>query len=172
MEHGPLTDRIVEAFDGMPAQLRTAARYVLDKPNDVALLSMREQARQIGWRLRGMGFSVGPGSQHLRELLGRKRRQCRWLERPQRGPAAEVVTQQRRDWFVVTRCEPNRPAQIFQFGWVVDVTIKVVVIEFPFGEPAYDIMATFYAGYHRKPLVNGTGACSVMRTLPPLLRPR
>jgi DNA-binding MurR/RpiR family transcriptional regulator len=48
MEHGPLTDRIVAAFDGMPAQLRTAARYVLDRPNDVALLSMREQARQAG----------------------------------------------------------------------------------------------------------------------------
>jgi len=48
MEHGPLADRIVASFDAMPAQLRTAARYVLDKPNDVALLSMREQARQAG----------------------------------------------------------------------------------------------------------------------------
>lgn len=48
MDHGPLTDRIVAAFDGMPAQLKTAARYVLDKPSDVALLSMREQARQAG----------------------------------------------------------------------------------------------------------------------------
>jgi len=48
MEHGPLTDRIVAAFNGMPPQLRTAARYILDRPNDVALLSMREQARQAG----------------------------------------------------------------------------------------------------------------------------
>jgi DNA-binding MurR/RpiR family transcriptional regulator len=48
MDHGPLTERIVAAFDAMPAQLRTAARYVLDRPNDVALLSMREQARQAG----------------------------------------------------------------------------------------------------------------------------
>jgi DNA-binding MurR/RpiR family transcriptional regulator len=48
MEHAPLTDRIVAAFDAMPAQLRTAARYVLDRPHDVALLSMREQARQAG----------------------------------------------------------------------------------------------------------------------------
>ena len=30
-----------------------------------------------------------------------------------------------------------------------------VLIEFPFGEPAYDILATYYAGYHRRPLVNG-----------------
>lgn len=30
-----------------------------------------------------------------------------------------------------------------------------ILIEFPFGEPAYDIMATYYAGYHRRPLVNG-----------------
>ena len=34
-------------------------------------------------------------------------------------------------------------------------TGKFVLIEFPFGEPAYEILATFYAGYHRKPLVNG-----------------
>src|SRR5438552_4321807 len=48
MDQGPLTERIVAAFDRMPAQLRTAARYVLDKPSDVALLSMREQARRAG----------------------------------------------------------------------------------------------------------------------------
>jgi len=34
------------AFQTMPAQLQAAARYVLDHPQDVALLSMREQARQ------------------------------------------------------------------------------------------------------------------------------
>jgi DNA-binding MurR/RpiR family transcriptional regulator len=48
MDQGPLTERIVAAFDAMPAQLKTAARYVLDRPSDVALLSMREQARQAG----------------------------------------------------------------------------------------------------------------------------
>jgi len=48
MDQGPLTGRIVAAFDAMPAQLQTAARYVLDRPRDVALLSMREQARQAG----------------------------------------------------------------------------------------------------------------------------
>ena len=48
MDQGPLTVRIVAAFDAMPAQLQTAARYVLDRPSDVALLSMREQARQAG----------------------------------------------------------------------------------------------------------------------------
>lgn len=48
MEQGPLNDRIVAAFDSLPAQLRTAARYVLDRPREVALLSMREQARQAG----------------------------------------------------------------------------------------------------------------------------
>jgi hypothetical protein len=30
-----------------------------------------------------------------------------------------------------------------------------VLIEFPFGDPAYEIQYTFYAGYHRKPIVNG-----------------
>src|SRR5260370_14151676 len=48
MEGGPLTRRIVEAFDALSPQLQTAARYMLDRPDDVALLSMREQARRAG----------------------------------------------------------------------------------------------------------------------------
>jgi len=48
MTAGPLNATIVEAFETMPPQLRAAARYVLDKPDDVALLSMREQARRAG----------------------------------------------------------------------------------------------------------------------------
>ena len=32
---------------------------------------------------------------------------------------------------------------------------NAVLIEFPFGEPGYDILATYYAGFHRRPLVNG-----------------
>lgn len=48
MDQGPLAERIVDSFEAMPAQLQAAARYVLDRPRDVALLSMREQARQAG----------------------------------------------------------------------------------------------------------------------------
>lgn len=48
METGPLTEKIIDAFPDMPAQLQTAARYILESPGDVALLSMREQARQAG----------------------------------------------------------------------------------------------------------------------------
>jgi DNA-binding MurR/RpiR family transcriptional regulator len=48
MDPGPLSERLVQEFDGMSAQLQSAARYVLKRPNDVALLSMREQARQAG----------------------------------------------------------------------------------------------------------------------------
>src|SRR5689334_21291030 len=48
MDGAPLTGPIVKAFDALSPQLQTAARYVLDKPNDVALLSMREQARHAG----------------------------------------------------------------------------------------------------------------------------
>jgi DNA-binding MurR/RpiR family transcriptional regulator len=43
-----LSKRIVAQFDGLSAQLQLAARYVLDHPRDVALLSMREQARKAG----------------------------------------------------------------------------------------------------------------------------
>jgi len=48
MDGGPLTRPIVEAFDALSPQLQTAARYMLDCPDDVALLSMREQARRAG----------------------------------------------------------------------------------------------------------------------------
>jgi DNA-binding MurR/RpiR family transcriptional regulator len=48
MDHAPLTAKIVDAFGGMPTQLQAAAKYILDRPRDVALLSMREQAKQAG----------------------------------------------------------------------------------------------------------------------------
>jgi len=48
MDGGPLTQPIVEAFETLSPQLQTAARYMLDRPDDVALLSMREQARRAG----------------------------------------------------------------------------------------------------------------------------
>jgi len=48
MDQGPLSEQIIRAFDTMSAQLQTGARYVLARPRDVALLSMREQARQAG----------------------------------------------------------------------------------------------------------------------------
>src|ERR1700730_3636086 len=48
MDRGPLTERIIETFDEMPEQLQAGARYVLERRHHVALLSMREQARQAG----------------------------------------------------------------------------------------------------------------------------
>jgi DNA-binding MurR/RpiR family transcriptional regulator len=48
MEKGPLTELLVERFEAMPPQLQIAARFVLDHPQDVALMSMREQAHQAG----------------------------------------------------------------------------------------------------------------------------
>jgi len=48
MENGPLAELLVERFETMPPQLRVAARFVLDHPKDVALMSMREQAQQAG----------------------------------------------------------------------------------------------------------------------------
>lgn len=43
-----LRDRLIGAFDTMPRQLQRAARYVLDHPDEVALVSMREVARNAG----------------------------------------------------------------------------------------------------------------------------
>ncbi len=48
MTAAPLSDRIVRQFDSLTPQLREAARFVLDHPQDVALLSMRELARRAG----------------------------------------------------------------------------------------------------------------------------
>jgi hypothetical protein len=55
--------------------------------------------------------------------------------------------------------EPDRLATgrhvspIYRF--LRDAPDRVVLAEFPFGDPAYDILATFYAGYHRRPILNG-----------------
>lgn len=48
MNQEPISDRIVRTLDALPAQLQSAARYVLEHPHDVALLTMREQARRAG----------------------------------------------------------------------------------------------------------------------------
>jgi DNA-binding MurR/RpiR family transcriptional regulator len=48
MDQAPLRQAIIDTFDSMSAQLQTAARYVLDHPRDVALLSMREQSKHAG----------------------------------------------------------------------------------------------------------------------------
>lgn len=46
MQETPLSKQIIDLFETMPGQLQRAARYVLEHPSDVALMSMREQARQ------------------------------------------------------------------------------------------------------------------------------
>lgn len=47
-QNGPLRQKLVERFDDMSPQLQQAARYLLDHPQDVALNSMRELARNAG----------------------------------------------------------------------------------------------------------------------------
>ena len=41
------------------------------------------------------------------------------------------------------------------YAQVRDLSGDPVLVEFPFGDPAYDILAAFHAGHHRRPLVNG-----------------
>lgn len=43
-----VAQRIAHEFDQMPPRMRKVGTYVLDHPEDVALLSMREQARRAG----------------------------------------------------------------------------------------------------------------------------
>lgn len=48
MKKGPLEELLLERFDSLPPQLQVASRFVLDHPDDVALMSMREQAIRAG----------------------------------------------------------------------------------------------------------------------------
>ena len=43
-----LLGELTAGFDELPPQLKEAARWVIDHPADVALLTMREQARRAG----------------------------------------------------------------------------------------------------------------------------
>ena len=45
---GPLHQQIMAVFESMSPQIQSAARFVLDRPSDVALLSMRDQAKRAG----------------------------------------------------------------------------------------------------------------------------
>ncbi|SDG16948.1 MurR/RpiR family transcriptional regulator [Bosea robiniae] len=48
LQADPLRERIVSLFEGMSPQLRQAARYIIEHPQEVALVSMRELARNAG----------------------------------------------------------------------------------------------------------------------------
>lgn len=48
MEHHEFTNKLKGMYDSLPPKLRLAACYILDNPEDVALHSMRELARQAG----------------------------------------------------------------------------------------------------------------------------
>ncbi|MBZ6075780.1 MurR/RpiR family transcriptional regulator [Microvirga puerhi] len=48
MSDAPIAERLLAIFDDLPPQHQVAARWLLDHPHDVALLSMREQAKRVG----------------------------------------------------------------------------------------------------------------------------
>ena len=48
MGSAEIVERIKADLDGMPVQMQAAARFIIDHPSEVALLSMREQARKAG----------------------------------------------------------------------------------------------------------------------------
>lgn len=48
MGSAEIVERIKTALDEMPVQMQAAARFIMDHPSEVALLSMREQARKAG----------------------------------------------------------------------------------------------------------------------------
>ena len=48
MQESPLAPLLTDRFDELPAQMQVAARWLIGHPLEVALLSMREQARRAG----------------------------------------------------------------------------------------------------------------------------
>ena len=48
MGSAEIVERIKTDLDHMPVQVQAAARFIMDQPSEVALLSMREQARRAG----------------------------------------------------------------------------------------------------------------------------
>lgn len=74
MDRNDFAERITQSVDGLPGQLGAAARYVLDNPGDVALLSMREQARRAGvrpWTMTRLAKRLGlDGYDDVRQLHG------------------------------------------------------------------------------------------------------
>ncbi len=43
-----LQDRLIARFDAMPPQMQLAAKHLIDHPQDIALMSMRDMARRAG----------------------------------------------------------------------------------------------------------------------------
>ncbi|WP_127595781.1 MurR/RpiR family transcriptional regulator [Nitratireductor alexandrii] len=72
MDRDALAQRIIDSFPDLPAQLAIAARYIVDNPDDVALLSMREQARRAGvrpWTMSRLAKRLGyDGYEEIRAL--------------------------------------------------------------------------------------------------------
>lgn len=75
MDRAVFTDRLTRSVDGLPGQLGVAARYVMENPGDVALLSMREQARRAGvqpWTMTRLAKRLGlEGYEEVRRLHGK-----------------------------------------------------------------------------------------------------
>jgi len=98
MSETDFRSRLLESFDAMPRRMRRAAQWVLDNPRDVALLTMREQARRAGvapasmTRLaQRMGF---PGYDDLRAVHAERLRRG---EADFSGKAEALVARRRRE---------------------------------------------------------------------------
>ena len=128
----------VPGFDGV----RVPARYLMLSALFLAILAGLGAAQVLAWRRRAGILLVAiasagilaeswvvPMDTNVRLAAPRLELTPRRLDQPDRmGPLYEYI-----------RRAPGH----------------LVLIEFPYGDPAYDIQSVFYAGYHRRPLVNG-----------------
>lgn len=91
-----IVERIKANLDGMPVQMQTAARFIMDHPSEVALLSMREQARKAGVppaTMTRLAQRIGfPGYQDLKDTYAEAiRDNVSWFS----GRAVNMLSRQR-----------------------------------------------------------------------------
>ncbi|MCT7376843.1 MurR/RpiR family transcriptional regulator [Chelativorans salis] len=118
MKQGPLAELLLERFDSMPPQLQMASRFVLDHPDDVALMSMREQANRAGVShstMMRLARSLGLNSyEEMRALYARGLREAhRNFEVP---GLSEGEDAEQGGFSLVGRMSDTLAAQVARFG--------------------------------------------------------
>ena len=137
---GPFTllHRYVPGFDG----LRAPARFIMLVELSLAILGgigaamMLERRRVLATAFVGVACAGILAENWFAPMETNKRMATAGLN----PTAINFVTGSRiSPLYTLVRDSPSHP----------------VLIEFPFGEPGYEIQAAFYAGYHRRPIING-----------------
>lgn len=96
MQQSPLAEQVSGEFELLPPQMRVASRWLIDHPLEVALLSMREQARRAGVPPATMTrLAKRLGFEGFDELKGLHTKLVRQPPSSYRSKAQELISRQR-----------------------------------------------------------------------------